>query len=165
MKEWFKPIISQLDITFANPRLESQILEGDKDAETIYFNDLATISHGISAIALQAFLASIAYEITDNENERQNILQAQNPELPNLPDLESAHHYLLYFLLLHGDITLSALAYSIGDKESEVRKRIKFLRQEGLIEEQGEILQVNPIYYPKLKQELLNNNFVIKEFD
>ena len=165
LKEWFKPVITQLDITFADPRLESQILEGDKDAETIYFEDLASISRGVSAIALQAFLASIGYQTRDDEKEQQGILQAQSPELPNLPDLESAHHYLLYFLLLHGDITLPALAYSIGDKESKVRKRIKFLRQEGLVEEKEEILKVNPIYYPKLKQELLNNNFVIKEFD
>ena len=165
LKEWLKPLITQLDIAFADPRLESQILEGDKDAETIYFEDLASISRGVSAIALQAFLASIGYQTRDDEKEQQGILQAQSPELPNLPDLESAHHYLLYFLLLHGDITLPALAYSIGDKESKVRKRIKFLRQEGLVEEKEEILKVNPIYYPKLKQELLNNNFVIKEFD
>lgn len=165
LKEWLKPLITQLDITFANPRLESKILEGDKNAETIYFEDLSSISRGVSVIALQAFLASIGYQTPDDENERQGILQLQSPELPNLPELESAHHYLLYFLFLHGDITLSALAYSIGDEESKVRKGIKFLRQEGLVEEQGEILKVNPIYYPKLKQELLNNNFVIKEFD
>lgn len=162
IREWLKPILSDLNITFADPRLESQILEGDKDAETIYFDDLAAISRGISVIALQAFLASIKYQSPDEEDpESQSILEAQSPELPNLPDLESAHHYLLYFLLLHGDITLSALAHSIGDKESKVRKRIKYLRSEGVVESTGEILKVNPIYYPKLKQELINNNFII----
>ena len=150
-----------MNITFANLHLESKILEGDKDAETIYFEDLTSISRGISVIALQAFLASICYEPLDEEDDtKPDILQAQRPELPNLPNLESAHHYLLYFLLLHGDITLPALAHSIGDKESKVRKRIKFLRNEGLVEETGEILKINPIYYPKLKQELLNNNFI-----
>ncbi|BAY85263.1 hypothetical protein NIES267_47620 [Calothrix parasitica NIES-267] len=164
LKSWLQPIISELNITFANPRLESQILEGDKDNETTYFEDLISVSRGVSVIALQAFLASISYEIPDEGNQK-GILQAQSPELPNLPELESADHYILYFLLLHGDITLPALAYSIGDSESKVRKRIKFLRSQGLIKEQNEILKVNSIYYPKLKQELLNNNFVINEFD
>jgi len=162
IREWLKPILSDLSITFADPRLESQLLEGDKDAETIYFDDLAAISRGISVIALQAFLASIEYEsFEEKEPGHPGILEAQSPELPNLPVLESAHHYLLYFLLLHGDITLSALAHSIGDKESKVRKRMKFLRSEGLVESTGEIYKVNPIYYPKLKQELNNNNFII----
>lgn len=161
IREWFQPIILDLEIIFADPRLESQILEGDKDAETIYFEDLASISRGISAIALQTFLASINYQSPDEDNGQRGILEARSPELPNLPDLESAHHYLLYFLLLHGDITLSALAHSIGDKESKVRKQIKFLRSEGLVESTGEIFKVNSIYYPKLKQELINNNFII----
>ncbi len=161
LRQWLKPILTELNITFADPRLESKILEGDKDAETIYFEDLTLISRGIGVIALQAFLASIIYQPPDEDNQQQAVLQAQSPELPNLPDLESAHHYLLYFLLLHGDITLSALAYSIGDNESKVRKRIKFLRNEGLVEETNEILKINPIYYPQLKQELLSNNFII----
>ena len=162
LRQWLQPILAELEITFADPRLESKILEGDKDAETIYFEDLTSISRGISVIALQAFLASIVYQPPEEEEEQQQaMIQAQSPELPNLPDLESAHHYLLYFLLLHGDITMRALAYSIGDSESKVRKRIKFLRNEGIVEETNEILKVNPIYYPQLKQELLNNNFVI----
>ena len=161
LRQWLKPILAELNVTFADPRLESKILEGDKDAETIYFEDLTSISRGISVIALQAFLASIVYQPPDEDEQQQAVLQAQSPELPNLPDLESAHHYLLYFLLLHGDITMRALAYSIGDSESKVRKQIKFLRNEGLIEETKEILKVNPIYYPQLKQELLNNNFII----
>lgn len=161
LRHWLKPILAELNITFAAPRLESKILEGDKNAEMTYFEDLTSVSRGISVIALQAFLASIVYQPPDVDNQQQAVIQAQSPELPNLPDLESAHHYLLYFLLLHGDITLSALAYSIGDKESKVRKQIKFLRNEGLVKETNEILKINPIYYPQLKKELLNNNFTI----
>lgn len=161
LQAWFKPILTELSIVFADPRLESQILEGNKDAETIYFEDLTSISRGISVIALRAFLASICYEPLDEEEDlKSGVLKAKSPELPNLPNLESAHHYLLYFILLHGDITLPALAHSIGDKKSKVRKHIKFLRGEGLVEEVNEVLKINPIYYPKLKQELLNNNFI-----
>ena len=162
LQKWFQPVISQLEITFADPRLKSQILDADKDADTIYFEDLASVSRGISIIALQAFLASVSYEPHEDKDEK-GIIEAQSPELPSLPDLKTIDHYLLYFLLLHGDLTLSTLAYSIGDRESRVRKRIKFLREEGLIEKDGEILKINPIYYPKLRTELINNNFVIDD--
>ena len=162
LQQWLEPVISELNITFAKPDLESQILDADCDNETIYFKDLASVSEGVSVVALQAFLASINYEI-ESESEEYGGLKAQSPELPKLPDLNSLDHYILYFLLLHGDLTLSALAYSISDRESRIRKRIKFLREEGLVEEQDEILKVNPIYYPNIKQELINNNFVIND--
>ena len=153
---------SNAQISFADPRLESKILDGDKDAKSIYFEDLASVSRGVSAVALNAFLASISYEPPDDDEERGRT-QAASPELPNLPTLEPMAHYVLYFILLHGDVTLSALAHSIGDRESRIRKRIRFLREESLVEEDDETLKVNPIYYPKLKPELINNNFVIKE--
>ena len=162
LQQWLKPVISELEISFDAPDLESQILDGDCDNETIYFKDLASVSEGVTVVALQAFLASIHYEI-ESEREEDSVLKAQSPELPKLPNLEALDHYILYFLLLHGDLTLSALAYSISDRESRIRKRIKFLRQEGLVEEQNEILKVNPIYYPNIKQELINNNFVIND--
>ena len=163
LQQWLEPVISELQITFADPNLESQILDADQNNETIYFKDLASVSEGVGVIALQAFLASVNYEVESEKSEEDGVLKAQSPELPKLPDLDSIDHYILYFLLLHGDITLSALAYSISDRESRIRKRIKFLREEGLVEEQNEILKVNPIYYPNIKQELINNNFVINE--
>ena len=164
LQQWLEPVISELKITFADPDLESQILDADQDNETIYFEDLASVSQGASVIAIQAFLASVSYQIESEPGcEEHGVLKAQSPELPKLPDLDSIDHYILYSLLLHNDITLSALAYSISDRESRIRKRIKFLREEGLVEEQDEILKVNPIYYPNIKQELINNNFVIND--
>ena len=163
LQQWLKPVVSELKIAFADPDLESRIINGDRDNETIYFDDLTTVSEGVSVIALQAFLASIVYEVESEKGEDFGILKAQSPELPKLPDLNPIDHYILYFLLLHSDITLSALAYSISDRESRIRKQIKFLREEGLVEEQNEVLKVNPIYYPNIKQELINNNFVIND--
>ena len=163
LQQWLEPVISKLKITFADPDLESRILDSDLDNESIYFEDLTSVCQGVSVIALQAFLASIKYEIESDKGEEHGVLKAQSPELPILPDLESIDRYILYFLLLHGDITLSALAYSISDRESRIRKRIKFLRDEGVLEEQNEIFKINPIYYLNIKQELINNNFVIND--
>jgi hypothetical protein len=166
LQEWLDPIINKLDITFDKPRIDRQFLDGDKDNKSKYFNHLADISQGVSTIAVQAFLKSIRNEQTEDEEEdetkpKQNKLVAQIPRLPNLPALESVDRYLLYSLLLHGDLTIPALAESLGDVESEVQGRVRVLRRQGVIEQRGKVLKINPIHYPKIKQELANNNFII----
>ena len=88
-------------------------------------------------------------------------LIAQTPKLPKLPTLESVDRYLLYSLLLHGDLTLSTLAASLGDEEAEVQARVQVLRQQGVIEQRNRVLKINPIYYLQLKRELAANNFII----
>ena len=79
----------------------------------------------------------------------------------DLPTLESADQYILYALLLQDDLTISALAESLGDVEWEVLARVQILCRQGVIEKQDEIIKINPTYYPKLKQYLASNNFVI----
>ncbi len=160
LQQWLEPIIKDLKITFDDPGIDRQILEGDKDNKTHYFERLADVSKGISTVALQAFLKSIHYEELE---EGENAIIAKVPELPDLPELESADQYLLYSLLLHGDITIFSLAESLGDPASQVQARVQVLRQQGIVEQRGKILKINPIYYPKIKQKLANNNFVINE--
>ena len=165
LQQWLTPIIEKLNITFDEPRIDKQLLEGDKDNREHYFDILGDISQGVSIVAVQGFLKSIHCEEVDHENQTQpqpEILVAQTPRLGKLPVLKSADHYLLYSLLLHEDLTLSALATSLGDDESEVQARVQVLRQQGLIEQRDGVLKVNPIYYPPLKRKLEVNNFIIK---
>ncbi|MEL6440637.1 MAG: hypothetical protein AAFQ80_15450 [Cyanobacteria bacterium J06621_8] len=96
----------------------------------------------------------------ESKQDEQNPI-AQTPGLPNLPDLEPADQYLLYSLLMHGDLTNAALAKSLGDLESLVHARVQVLRHEGIIEQRENILKINPIYYPRIKSELAANNFII----
>ena len=164
LQEWLTPIIDKLKITFDEPRIDKQLLDGDKDNREHYFDVLGDISQGVSIVAVQGFLKSIHCKEVDHEDEAQpqpEILVAQTPRLGKLPALESADHYLLYSLLLHEDLTLSALAESLGDDRSEVQARVQVLRQQGLIEQTDQVLKVNPIYYPALKRELAVNNFII----
>ena len=164
LQSWLDPIINKLDITFDEPRIKKQILDGDKDNKTNYFDRLADISKGVGTVAIQAFLKSIHYEEIDEEEHKQpqqNNIVAQVPKLPKLAELESADQYLLYSLLLHGDLTIAALSESLGDLESEVQGRVQLLRREGIVEERDRILKINPIHYPKIKQELAANNFII----
>lgn len=164
MQQWLDPIVNQLDITFDEPRLDQQILDGNKDNKTSYFNLLTDISQGVSTVAVQVLLQSICYREVDTEDEskpKQKILVAQTPKLNKLPAFESTDRYILYSLLLHGDLTISALAESLGDESAEVQTRIQVLRHKGLVQQRDKVLKINPIHYPKLKQELASNNFII----
>ncbi len=164
LKEWLAPIINEFDIIFDKPRLDKQLLDNDKDNQTNYFERLVAISEGVSTVAIQGFLQSIRYEKIEEEDEtkpKEKKLVAKIPKLPDLPTLESADQYILYALLLQNDLTIPALAESLGDEELEVLARVQILRRQGVIEKQDEIIKINPIHYPKLKQYLASNNFVI----
>ena len=164
LQSWLEPIVDELNIIFDKPRIKKQILDGDKDNKTNYFERLADISNGVATVAIQAFLQSIYYEEAEEANQtepKQDNLVAQTPKLPSLPELKSADQYLLYSLLLHGDLTIAALAESLGDLESEVQGRVQLLRRKGIIEQRDKILKINPIYYPRIKQRLAANNFII----
>ena len=176
LQKWFAPIVSELDITFSQPRFNHKSKE-DQDPQTSYFEKLASISQGVSTVAVQIFLQSIHNEATENSQaeiqtdgdvpkERSpSLLQAQSPSLPDLPDLEPEDYYLLYSILLHGDLTMSSLATSLGEEQSVVQGRVQVLRRAGVIEQQNEMITVNPIHYPKLNRELTSNNFIISEAD
>ena len=165
LQHWLEPIIQEFKITFDQPRIDKQILDGDKNNQTSYFEHLADISQGVSTVAIQAFLKSIRYEPEEqNEAESTTVgLIAQTPNLPKLPSFDSEDQYLLYSLLLHGDLTIAALAESLGDLESEVQALVQLLRRHGIVEQQGKILKINPIYYPRIKQTLASNNFIINK--
>lgn len=151
----------ELDIKFDQPRIDQKILDGDKDNQASYFDRLGNISQGVGIVAIQAFLKSIRYESVDEDGNKRENLIAQTPILPKIPNLESTDRYLLYSLLLHGDLTLASLAKSLGDLESEVQARVQLLRRVGVVEQQGKTLKINPIYYPRIKQTLASNNFII----
>lgn len=169
LQEWLEPIINELDIIFDEPRLDQKLLNNNKDNKTNYFDLLVDISEGVSKVAVQGFLKSVKYEEIDEEEKVEEDetkshpkkIVANTPSLQDLPALESADQYLLYSLLLQGDLTISELAKTLGDEELEVRARVQVLRRQGVVEQQGQVLKINPIYYPRLKQELANNNFVI----
>ena len=162
LQEWFEPIVDEFQITFAKPNIEFHNTEENENHQSQYFEKLASVSEGVNTVAAQVFLSSIRYEEKENDN---GTLEAQNPEVPNLPDLDASEHYILYSLLLHGDLTLATLSESLGDDTNFVKGQVQTLRRKGLIEKKREILTINPIHYPQLKNELANNNFIIHESD
>ncbi|MBX2862406.1 MAG: hypothetical protein KTR27_02540 [Leptolyngbyaceae cyanobacterium MAG.088] len=83
------------------------------------------------------------------------------PTLPSLIGLDVMDRYVLHTLLIHGDMTRSHLALSLGEAERKIRARLQVLRREGIILQRGRRLSIHPAYYPKLYSELKNNNFLI----
>ncbi len=145
----------------------------DKDSpERNYFQHLADIAQGSSIVALQIFIKSLRYRVYDAESQSIKTepqmtesdspeLVATVPKLPPLPDLSQSDMYLLYSLLLHGDMTVRALAKSLGDAPQVVNNQVQMLRKSGLIEQRGKVLKTNPAHYPRLKKELNKNNFIV----
>lgn len=161
LQNWLKGIVSQFDLQFEQSSNNTSHPEEDTTPETRYFEQLAAVSKGVSTVAVQVFRRSIAYESPSNESEVAGLLKVRTPTLPNLPDTDEDDDYLLYSLLLHDEITLAALAESLGDEPSTLKYQIQELHQAGLIEQHDQRLRMNPIHYPHLKRKLAANNFAI----
>ncbi|MEO0408743.1 MAG: helix-turn-helix domain-containing protein [Cyanobacteria bacterium P01_A01_bin.135] len=149
-----------------------------------YFERLADLSDGVSTVALQLFVKSIYYEEIDSELQRELLdavestedsvedyidfepppphrIIAKLPKLPRLPQLEQTDLYVLYSLLVHGSLTLTALAETLGEERQLVNDAVQIMRGKGIIEQQQNTVKVNPAHYPRLKRKLASNNFII----
>ncbi len=96
------------------------------------------------------------------DTQKAHRLIATTPKLPFLPELSQSDLYLLYSLMLHGDMTVTALAESLGDSPNVVTNQVQVLRNQGIIEQRERVLKVNAIHYPKVRRELAKNNFIIE---
>ncbi|WP_216086688.1 hypothetical protein [Halothece sp. PCC 7418] len=148
------------------PMVESFIPEETTNPSSFFWETLGSLSRGESEIAKQLWLQSIQMsfdqDLTENAEERPR-LKLITPRLPNLPSLSADDRYLLHSLLLHGKITRSSLALSLGVKEEKIQGRIQLLLRDDLIQQRNGLLSVTPLHYPKIKQELSQNNFLIGE--
>ncbi|WP_107667256.1 helix-turn-helix domain-containing protein [Cyanothece sp. BG0011] len=169
LQEWLNPIIESFDIGLDKFKIEQQILEDtgetNQDDWKKYFEHLADISEGGSIVTAQLFLNSIYQKKETEEGEEseetEEKLLTNYPELSDLPLINFPEQYILYSLLLHGSLTLSDLAESLGDDKGEVTGKVQVLRRQGLIQKHNQMLTINPYHYPKLKQKLSSNNFIM----
>lgn len=90
-------------------------------------------------------------------------LHQTHPVLPSLPSITMKDRYLLHSLLLHGAMTRSHLALSLGETESILRSQAQLLLRQGVLEQHQGQLAVSPKHYPRLKTELADNNFLVGE--
>ncbi|MBE9052816.1 MarR family transcriptional regulator [Nostocales cyanobacterium LEGE 11386] len=166
LQQWLAPVTQAL-----TPQ------DNEEDMSLAYSKSLASLSSGVSTVAAHLWLqrlrmraADIPDAVSESQSELTNQdvtqevvsnLQQTKPILPSLPDLTAIDRYLLHSLLLHGQITRTHLAFSLGESEQLVRSHVQMLVRAGVIIQQQEQLSLDPAYYPSLKTELSNNNFLI----
>lgn len=149
LEAWLTPVMEEINVNFD--------LDPDQapDKKTEFFQQLKVVSQGLSTVAAQLLRYSLAFDSSK--------LVTTVPTLPKLPDLSLEDHYLLYSLLLHQEITLEHLAVTLGDPPATVQNGLQKLYSQGIIEEDSQLFRLNPLYYPRVKEELDGNNFYIGE--
>ena len=163
IKEWLQPIVDEINLNWGEDLAQEDLDSYQKQ----YFENLADISLGIGTVGADLWMRGLQYPAseTDNLQDKEEVLSGltiQKPKLPDLPNLIPEDRFLLYSLLLHGGMNLSHLALSLGQMESLVKTRVRFLLQTGVIRRESNLLIVSPCYYPRLKAILKNNNFLVE---
>ncbi len=162
MKEWLQPIVDEINLNWGEDLAQEDLAAYQEQ----YFENLADISLGIGTVGADLWMRGLEYPAseTDNFQDKSEVLSTltiKKPKLPDLPNLIPEDRFLIYSLLLHGGMSLAHLALSLGQMESLVKTRVRFLLQTGVIRRENNLLIVNPSYYPRLKLILNNNNFLI----
>lgn len=135
-----------------------------------YWQTLAGVAEGLRETASYLWVQSLrlpADAVTEegalaDHVDTLKLLQRQ-PKQPELMTLAVMDRYLIHSLLIHGEMTRSHLALSLGETERSIRSRIQILERAGVIVERGRRLSIQPAHYPKLCDVMKNNNFLIGE--
>lgn len=184
LKQWLTPISKMIKFNFLNGKNNqnqgSQLKDDNEEnwsssSEQDYFQKLEVISQGLSSVAAKLWLLSFRIQEEKDEEEKNNDeLTSANksepeikenivlklPNLNNLPELTKNEFYILFSLGLHGELTLSELALSLGEPKNTVQNQVQVLRQLGLLNFNNNRLRLNPVYYLQLKKDLVNNYFL-----
>ena len=161
---WLQPMTDVVLPQSPDGSLTLQVAGDDK----AFWEALASVSAGHATTAAYLWLQTLQLEASQLSPEgtlppdtEQLTIVPRHPKSPSLMSLEALDRYLLHALLLHGEMTRSHLALSMGEDERMIRSRVQVLRREGLVRQSGRRLTVHPAHYPKLYSELGNNNFLI----
>lgn len=162
LQTWLNPAIEQIKLEVSEDSTPEKIAE----TQEAYFESLADNSSGLSSVAAALWLRSLRYESNSETDTTPDFnppfqLKQVKSKLPDLPNFITEDRYILYSLLLHGGMSLSQLALSLGEVESPVKARVQFLIQANAIDRYKNLLVINPAYYPKLKTLLYSNNFLV----
>lgn len=164
LQQWLQPVIQELNFDLnGNPDKNERAKLQEQ-----YFEQLAGVSQGIVPVAANLWLRSLYLESPPNdyadEDSHPTVLQVRQrkPKLPDLPELLPEDRYLLYSLLLHGGMSLSHLALSLGETESKVQARVHSLWLNDAIERERDFLWIEPAHYLRIRSLLEQNNFLIE---
>ncbi|MGB3401501.1 MAG: hypothetical protein WBA77_02290 [Microcoleaceae cyanobacterium] len=186
IKHWLEPVREKLnfDFDFDDDDEEDDDDEDLEDspweciAERQYFKRLAKVSLGTAPTVAQLWLHSLQQQdAEDLENTPDAHVSAESSSqpivlarvtLPKLPQLTKEERYLLFSIGLHGNLTLKQLALSLGNEttlaavgESPVTTQVQVLKRAGLIQNQQGWLSIHPVHYPRLRNDLEANHFLV----
>ena len=165
LQTWLAPLVDTA-LETAIPDCSELWIEAAADDS--YWKTLASSSEGFRTTALCLWQQSLRMQATDLTDagalaadvDTIRLILAK-PSLPKLMTFEVIDRYLLHALLIHGEMTRSHLALSLGEAERTIRPRVQVLQREGVIRQRGRRLSIHPAQYPKLCDEMQNNNFLI----
>ena len=85
-------------------------------------------------------------------------------KLPDLPGASQDKLFVLHTLLLHAGLPISELTRLLPLSPAEVMRAIHILRNAGLIQAEGQHLQVSPLGYPAARQILSQEGYLVDAF-
>ncbi|WP_330204241.1 hypothetical protein [Cyanobacterium sp. Dongsha4] len=125
-----------------------------------YFENLANLSQGCLNIASQLCFNSLRY--VKNEETGLSRLKINNPQFPDLPSITQSDRYLLFCIGLHNHLNKLDLADILGDDPIYITSQIECLINLKLIHFLDyQNIAINPLFYPKLSQDLKDNHFLV----
>ena len=161
LKQWLLPFFSDVMTLLNLEDMQASELPITLDeGSDSYWSALSNLSSGMGATAARLWLKSL--RVRTSQPQVRSLLPAK-PALPSAMTLSILDRHLLHSLFIHGAMTRSHLALSLGEAERQIRDRIQVLRRAGVILQRGRQLSVHPAHYPRLFNELKNNNFLIGE--
>ncbi len=166
LRQWLDPVATSLlgprptaGDEREGPEASAEIWHSALERRT--FAQIAELALGLPVVAAPLWLQSLR-QVASEDSDPKGPTYA-TPDLPALPQLTFADRYLLHSLGLHGSLGLSDLARSLAEPEPDVRAQLRHLQRAGTIvcNDSGRF-ELAPIYYPRLKRDLSNNNLLIE---
>ncbi len=128
--------------------------------QTKYFETLANLSQGCLTTASKLCFNSFRY-FKEEETGLSN-LKINYPHFPDFPSITQSDRYLLFCLGLHNHLNKQDLAKILGDDQIHITSQIECLINLNLIHFlDNQNIAINPLFYPKLNQDLKDNHFLV----
>ncbi|MFH7242884.1 MAG: MarR family transcriptional regulator [Spirulina sp.] len=174
LSDWLRPFAADLQpessTTESGEAADAPLDE--MEARGWSWSELASLSRGQAVVAQYLWLRSLRLREEDVPEQPQPLdqagplpvpLQLLPATLPSLPSLTAEDHYVLHALMLHGSMTRSHLAQSLGLAANLVEVNVQRLRQAGVLRQTRQGISLYPAYYPLVLAELKSNNFLTGE--
>lgn len=180
LESWLSPMVERVvpseNISTLPSLNRGETDQSPGDRPRAYWEALANQATGVSRIADHLWLESLRlkkelleqdnppeFDLDGTESDFSFTLYETRPFLPNLPHLTGRDRYLIHSVMIHGQISRSQLALSLGEGDNQIQAQVQKLLRDKILQQHQGRLSIAAIHYSKLKSELANNNFFVGE--